>query len=217
MGCLMFIYGKYHLRRLVLVLLIAIFILSSCASLNEKECQTANWRLIGYEDGAAGKSTVQLKEHREACAEYRITPDLETYRLGHDEGLREYCRPANAYQLAKNGKSYPRLCHVEKEVELRAAYREGRKVYDLLSDIGLTKQRLSSKQRELKEIEETLFDYQAEIIKKGISNERRLQLLTETIVLSKREDVIHGEIADLEQHLYARKKYLSKLESGQVY
>ncbi len=91
-------------------LLTGVLALSGCSSLNEKECQAADWRMIGYEDGALGRSTMQLKEHREACAKHGITPDLDTYRMGHEAGLVEYCHPLKAYQLGRGGKAYPRLC-----------------------------------------------------------------------------------------------------------
>lgn len=209
--------ADHYLRLSVLSLLAGIFALSGCASLNEKECQTADWRMIGYEDGTVGRSTIQLKDHRKACAKHGITPDLDAYRQGHEAGLVEYCHPVKAYQLGKGGNAYPRLCPAEKESALRPAYRDGKKVYELQSVIRKTQQRLSGKQRELKEITQTLNGYQAEIISKGTTSDRRRLLLAETVRLSKREDEIHDQIAVLEQKLQARKKNLKRLESKLAY
>jgi len=200
-----------------LSLLTVFFALSGCSSLNEKECQTADWRMIGYEDGALGRSTIQLKEHREACAKHGITPDMDAYRMGHEAGLVEYCHPLKAYQLGKGGSAYPRLCPAEEESELRAAYRDGKKVYELQSVVRKTQQRLTGKRRELKELTQTLAGYQAEIISEGTTRDRRLLLLEETVTLSKREDELHDMIAVLEHKLQTRKKNLQRLESAMDY
>ena len=62
---------------------------SSTATMGQNECHAVDWRTIGYEDGVAGRSGAQVGVHRRACAKYSITPDLEAYRLGRAEGLRQ--------------------------------------------------------------------------------------------------------------------------------
>jgi hypothetical protein len=47
-------------------------IIQGCATLSESECEAADWRIIGLEDGAAGKPISQIGKHRKACAEYGV-------------------------------------------------------------------------------------------------------------------------------------------------
>ena len=65
------------------LILFALIQMSGCATLNESECQSANWEIIGLEDGSKGRNTSYIGEHREACSEYRIAPDLTSYIKGH--------------------------------------------------------------------------------------------------------------------------------------
>ena len=80
-----------HFQRAAVFLFI--LIVSGCATLNEEECLTANWQIIGLEDGSEGHLETYLGKHREACAKYGVTPDLEQYRIGHAEGVQSFCTP----------------------------------------------------------------------------------------------------------------------------
>ena len=47
----------------------------------------ADWRTVGFEDGTAGRSEGGIGRYRQQCSEHGVTPDLESYRAGHAEGL----------------------------------------------------------------------------------------------------------------------------------
>ncbi len=192
-------------------------VLSGCGSLSEKECHNANWHMIGYEDGAAGRPAARLGEHREACSEYGITPDLQAYRRGRGEGLREYCQPRRAYQLGRNGSGYPHACPAELEDALRTAYRDGRKIHELESEIGGIQRTLQRKENELRHIEKTQISHQAEIIGPNTSGSRRVQLLAETWDLVKRKDAVEDEIYELESRIGTRREDLGELISTTQY
>lgn len=191
--------------------------LGGCASLSESECQNANWHIIGYEDGAAGRPAARLGEHREACSDYGISPDLQAYRRGRDEGLREFCQPRRAYQLGRNGGAYPHACTGELEQGLLAAYRDGRELHELESEIGSIRRTLQRKENELRHIEQTQASHQAEIVRPDTSGSRRVQLLSETWDLVKRKDVIAEEIDDLNAQIDAKRLDLSDLQSATRY
>ena len=84
-----------HLRR-GLPLLLAL-VVSGCASMNKEECLTADWRTVGFHDGAAGHTADGIDAHRQACAEYGVVPNLDRYLDGRKSGLKEYCRAARGY------------------------------------------------------------------------------------------------------------------------
>ena len=58
------------------VCLIGLLLITGCASLDKQECRLADWRMIGYEDGAAGRSGTRIGDHRAACAQHGVIPDM---------------------------------------------------------------------------------------------------------------------------------------------
>ena len=198
-------------------LLTVVLTLAGCASMSEKECTTADWRLIGYEDGIAGRSTLRLQAHREACAEHGVSPVLDVYLAGHREGVVVYCRPGKVFSLARAGHAYPEICPVELEGELRPAYRDGAKVYQQRSRVKKIEQRMQAKHNEFNEIDQTLADYQKQIIGRHTADHRRLELLAETVSLSKRQDRLEVEIVALEEQLQVRRRQLKRMEASLQY
>ncbi len=132
--------------------------LNGCATLSKDECRTADWRTIGYEDGSRGFSSQRISDHREACAEYGIAPDFDSYLAGHNEGIRLYCVPHRGFQLGRRGASYPGICPADLEQQFLANYRHGQKVYRVeqqIRDIQQEQKLLRDEQDELHhEIEE---------------------------------------------------------------
>jgi hypothetical protein len=197
--------------------MLAMVLLNGCATLDENECRSADWRLIGYEDGAAGRSPLRISEHREACAEVGVTPDLDVYRQGHAEGLQHYCRPATAFALGKRGRSFPQLCSGDGDSGLRQAYRDGKRVRALSQSVQQAQNQLNEHRDALKQVQQTMASHQAEIISRGTQPHRRKQLLAELVELSKEEERLPEEIEVLESELQARKRLLRKLESKLQY
>ena len=46
-----------HRIRAAILVLAALLLLSACATLNEAECQTVNWRDLGQRNGQEGKAS----------------------------------------------------------------------------------------------------------------------------------------------------------------
>ena len=94
-----------------LLIALCTLLLGACASkMSKDECRTVDWRTVGYEDGVAGQPGDRIGEHRRACAEYGVTPDLNAYLAGRTAGLREYCQPHNGYRAGANGYTYFDTC-----------------------------------------------------------------------------------------------------------
>lgn len=110
-------------------------VLCSCATLTPDECLYADWRGIGYEDGVQGRAPEFLSHHRQACAKVGVTPDVDAYRAGRDDGIDVFCRPANAYQLGREGYSYTGVCPDYSEGAFLAAYGDGLAVFRLESAV----------------------------------------------------------------------------------
>jgi len=57
---------------------------TGCSTLSQEECLVADWQLIGREDGAVGRDASYIGNHRKACADYGIVPDLQEYQHGYE-------------------------------------------------------------------------------------------------------------------------------------
>ncbi|NBV50432.1 DUF2799 domain-containing protein [bacterium] len=79
------------------------FLMFSCATLNEQQCKTGNWEEIGRQDGLRGFSASRVAAHSKACQEHGVQVNNASYQKGYDSGVREFCAPANGYQMGKAG------------------------------------------------------------------------------------------------------------------
>jgi len=124
--------------------LFLIFVLSGCASLSKEECLQGNWFDIGYSDGKSGQRITQLSEHREACAEFHVSPDATAYKQGREQGLERYCTIENALQEGLSGHDYHGVCPGELESVFIKKYKQGLSIYTLQKEIDSHKSRISS-------------------------------------------------------------------------
>ncbi len=117
--------------RPLLLSSVCVALLSACSSLSEEECRVGDWYGIGFGDGTAGRSLDELQEHREACAEYRIAPDIDAYISGRNRGLSQYCLPGSGYRQGVAGHDYEGVCTGPGELAFIEAYNAGLRVHAL--------------------------------------------------------------------------------------
>ena len=131
-------------RILATALLLA---LGGCASasMDQAECQTADWRAVGYEDGTKGYSASAFGQHRRACAEHGITAGFDAYLAGHGEGLAIFCRPQNGYRLGAGGKRYSGVCPANLEGAFLDAHGVGYGLYERRAKLNRLSKSLSYK------------------------------------------------------------------------
>lgn len=196
---------------------IAALLVCACATLDREECVHADWRLIGYEDAAQGRSAAYLAKHRRACAEHQVRPDMDAYLLGHGEGLAQYCRPAKAYRLGRSGSPYPEVCPTHLKSDLLSAYRDGKDIYELEQGIKRTHARKNEKLQQLAGLKQQFQDKESELIAKDTAVTRRLQLLSELRDLSKTQDAIEVEIHELEMERARLQQRLDRIRKDVPY
>jgi hypothetical protein len=185
--------------------------------MSQEECELADWHLIGYEDGAKGKSASYIGERRGACADYRVQPDMEAYLLGREQGLREFCRPHNGYRLGVRGTHYQGICPRNLEGEFMSAYLAGKDVYHLESGYRSTQQRLNRKGSALVKLKRDLNQKELDLIEGDTGTIRRIQLLADIHELVRKRDVLETEIAHLEIEGAAQRNRLDRLKQRSVY
>lgn len=106
-------------------------LLSSCASMSEQQCLTANWLDQGFRDGRNGEPLTRIEDHRQACAKVGVTPDQRLYFKGRDQGILLYCTPDNAIQEGRLGRAYRNACPAHLEHSFLLAYEQGKQIYDV--------------------------------------------------------------------------------------
>ena len=109
---------------------LALMALSSCATLNESECQVVDWQQLGVTNGAQGQPSAYIAQHQEACARYGIPVNATAWRAGWEQGIRTYCTPANGLNVGRNGRFNRNACPADLALGFDEAYSVGRAVYD---------------------------------------------------------------------------------------
>jgi hypothetical protein len=177
----------------------------------------ADWRLIGYQDGAAGKQASVVGKYREDCAQHGVVPDLDAYRAGRAEGLRQFCTADNGYRLGQAGRGYSAVCPSGSDDAFRAAYDEGREIYLARSRVSNTHSRIQSKQQTISTLEQEKEDRLAEMISDGITSEQRVLLLYRIHKIEKEIHSTEDEIGLLEHDLEHQQAHLDRLRHASTY
>ena len=185
--------------KLCAAALVATLALSGCASMDKDECLTVDWRTIGFEDGVAGYSGERIGQHRKACAKHGVSPDLEAYRIGREEGLREYCRPQNGFRVGARGGGYSGFCPADLDEAFVSAYQSGRQLYVLESRLANATHQLESKRRALNHVEEDIVSKSALAISSDATGEERALAVVDVKQLAERVGRLKAEIRQLEE------------------
>lgn len=153
--------------------------LGGCATMNASECRNADWELIGFEDGAEGRIASYLGNHRKACAQYDITPDLSAYMKGHANGVRQYCTEANGFLEGMNGKHYQGVCPPDMVEAFLDGYTIGRKLHDVSSEIESLKSDMRREKREIDALKDKIKIWEEALVKEAQDEGERRRLLSD--------------------------------------
>jgi hypothetical protein len=172
------------------------------------ECRTADWRAIGYEDGVQGQSAAYFGTRRKACADHGITANFDAYLAGRAEGLAQFCRPQNGYQIGMQGHHYPGVCPAELEDAFLAAHADGYGVYERGAALDHIRRRLHHSQQRAKSIEYRLVERTALLISPALAPTERATLAIELKQLTEEKIDLERSIDELEQdHAAAELEY----------
>ena len=205
---------KLHFTAAMLAVLI---LLQGCATLDRDECKLADWRLIGYQDGVAGKSAARVGEYREDCAKHAVVPDLDAYRAGREEGLQHYCTASNGYRLGNAGRGFAAVCPTALEDDFREAYNAGRKLYLARSAVNKTHSQLKQHKRTLTNLEDDRAQKLAALIADDLKADQRVMIVYELNELQQEMNSVEDELVDLEHDLEKQQTRLDQLTRNSAY
>ena len=208
--------NETHKRNPLLTgtILAVLVLLQGCATLDKDECMLADWRLIGYQDGVAGKSATVVGEYREDCAKHAVVPDLDAYRAGREEGLQQYCKADNGYRLGNAGRGHSAVCPTALEGDFRDAYNAGRKLYLARSAVNKTRSRINERKQTLSTLEKNKASKLAALISDGLKADQRVMILYDLKELQTEVNTVEDEIADLELDLQDQQARLDNLDNN---
>jgi hypothetical protein len=116
-------------RTLTVLLVLALSLLTGCASLSKSQCLADDWQTVGYRDGLAGAQQSNLLRHQNACVKHGVHPDRAAYIAGWHDGVTQYCRPGNAFRLGERGAGYGNVCPEHMQTDFDLAYQDGRRIH----------------------------------------------------------------------------------------
>jgi hypothetical protein len=208
-----------HRRNTLFIgaILAVLVLLQGCATLNKDECMLADWRLIGYQDGVAGKSAAVVGTYREDCAKHAVVPDLDAYRAGREEGLQQYCKVDNGYRLGNAGRGFAAVCPAALAQGFRDAYDAGRELYLARSAVNNTHSNIHSRKQTLSDLEKSRAEKLAALISDGLKADQRVMILYEVNELQQEMNSVEDEIVDLEFDLEDQEARLDQLSRNTTY
>ncbi|MBU6951081.1 DUF2799 domain-containing protein [Hahella sp. HN01] len=195
-------------RRIFVVA--ALLNLSACATMNENECRNADWRVIGYEDGVAGRSATYLSQHREACSDYNVSPDLDAYRAGFDDGARNYCKPQNGFDLGRGGNAYKGQCPPDLEPVFMRAVESGQFVRYMEKEIKDSEGMRTSAEKDLDKNRDKIDAIENELVNGSGDAQKRRDLLKQMRELENHRDDLNYELRHLDAKI---REYRSVIDS----
>jgi hypothetical protein len=167
-----------NIKKSVLISIVTLNIIgtSGCANMNQAECETANWRAIGYEDGVAGVRDSQFSQHRQECAEYGVTANIKDYLRGHDEGSTKYCTQTNGFFLGMKGQNYNRNCPQELVPVFLRGLTDGKQIYSAQRVMDSSDEALERLYIRIENFEEVILDKNNLMIADGLVRAERLEI-----------------------------------------
>lgn len=178
---------------------IVMLMLGGCASgMSKKECLYADWRAIGYEDGAQGRDASAISSRRTACADKAsVTPDMQAYLVGREDGLNQFCQPANGFDYGSRGYRYTGACSNRDERAFVAAYEKGLTLYGLTSNYEAASRALANAHADLDNLDASITRAQAALVNPVTPNPERINILADLKTMLARRDKVRDAIPQL--------------------
>lgn len=206
--------------RPILTLLILVALAGCSGKAEERKaqreaiCATADWRAIGYEDGAKGWKRDRIATHRKNCAEFGITPDFEAYVSGHEEGIAYYCQPHTGYNIGLQGRRYNGGCPPAQEAGFRDANADGYGLWEREKAVNDARNELASAKQRSADLELEITDYTKAMLSPTIPTAERISMGIEMKQMVQEKQEVSRSIPRLEAKLTAAESELSAFRAS---
>ena len=190
------------------------FLLAGCgggATVSQSQCVAGDWQTLGYSDGVRGYRSSRLLAHQDACVKHGVIPDRHGYKLGWEEGAREYCEPYNAFSIGEHGKGHNNVCPTDLRAEFLTAYQEGRTLYRARVEVTNLERAITQKTARLEYVKAEIVSTAAAQLNPALTTTERVELLARTQRLNTERNRIIAEIPVLEGELTIKAQQLDAL------
>lgn len=195
--------------------------LGGCAGMDAGECRVADWRAIGYEDGAKGRGPAYFGERRKDCADHGIAANFGAWSAGRAQGLAEFCKPHNGYRLGTRGYRYSGVCPARLEPAFVAAHADGYGLYERRSALNRIEKRLRRSRKRAAQIEYDITNSTARLVAPRTSPRERARLAVDLKQLAEEKVELEHELHALEQDRaraeFEYRRYRNQIASGGRY
>ena len=191
---------------------IALF-LTSCSTLNKDECKAADWKTIGYADGAHGFMASRIDKHRSACAEYSIRPNLDAYTTGRFEGLQQYCIPTTAYKKGISGYIYNGVCSAHNESTFLDAYNHGLTVYHAKNKLKRLRTQYLQEEHYIIQLERKLHEKEDRLVSGKLPKNKAIKLLNRTKEITHELIGVKDHLIDLDNLIHNQVRHIEYLQN----
>lgn len=174
-------------------------LLSNCANMNESDCLTADWQLIGFEDGRFGKNESHISQHRKECAEHGVTPDLSSYRKGHFSGSERFCTANNGFSQGRQGNNYNRSCPEQFEAAFLKGFGDGQTLYGLKEVLNQCTAALEGAYKDIDRLEYAIAEKSELMITDGLKRDQRLMVRDEIAQHQQKQADLYDALPELKQ------------------
>ena len=114
--------------KIKLAFLSCVLMLNGCAIMSKSECLSANWTVIGQNDGLNGNGSF-MQKRAQACMKHQAVLNTEEYTNGYKKGLKNYCNPQTIFDYAMQGRGNYQSCPMEMQNNLRPYYNAANNFY----------------------------------------------------------------------------------------
>ncbi len=191
--------------------------LSACSTMNKSECVTANWKTIGYGDGTNGQPASRISQHRSACAEYGVAPDLAAYNAGRNQGLAQYCIPPKGYNHGLSGSSYNGVCRDHNEKAYLEAFNYGMAVHKEQVTLSKLKSNYRSAEYNIGSLEKQHSRNERKITSGKLSELKIYKLLQRNKEISEEIGRLKGDLGPLSNAISDQQLRVDDMKRGGSY
>lgn len=161
------------MNKHILIFLLSLAFLAGCSGMRQIDCEAADWAAVGYEDGSSGTPASEIGGYQEACSNQGSIMDLTAYNSGHEEGVREYCKPENGFELGQNGAEYTLDCPADLSVAFLQEYIEGSRFYPYYRNINEREMTIISNRSTMGSLQASIGSTYVQMDSPGITHSQR--------------------------------------------
>ena len=192
-------------------------IFSACSTMNKNECLNADWRTIGYSDGARGYKASRIGQHQSACAEYAVRPDLNAYNSGREQGLSQFCTARTGYNRGLRGYGYNGVCARHNEGAFLEAYNYGVTIYKATQRLQTLKNKYADEDAYIRKLEKRLRKKEDILVSGKLTKVKALTLLQETKEMAEELGKSKSRLYRLDKKIHKQVQRISYLKENSGY